>query len=93
MAILEFLWFALTSPWRFMPIIWPVFLLTGVMALVFVFVIRPWAFRAVGKDRVHPLMRSTLGWPVFVIASTFGIMWLAIGMAVGALTLAAMTRT
>jgi hypothetical protein len=92
-AILEFLWFALTSPWALMPILWPVFAVSAGMALVFALIIRPWAYRAVGKDRVHRLMRSTLGWPVLVVAWAVGITWLAIAMAVGVLTLAAMTRS
>ena len=42
MAILEFLWFALTSPGTLMPFLWPVFLASVVLALVFALVIRPW---------------------------------------------------
>jgi hypothetical protein len=92
-AILEFTWFALTSPWALMPILWPLFLVPAVMALVFALTIRVWAFRAVGKDRVHPVMHSTLGWPLLAVAWIVGFTWLCIALTVGVLTLAAMTRT
>ena len=93
MAVLEFLWFALTSPWWLMPFFWPVFVVPAAMALAFALVIRAWTYRSVGKDRAYRLMQSTLGWPVFVVAWTVVIVWVGIAVTVGALTLAAMTRT
>jgi hypothetical protein len=92
-AVLEFVWWALTSPSALMPILWPVFLVVVVMALIFAVLIRPWAYRAVGKDRVHPVMHSTIGWPLLVVAWAVGWTWLMIALTVGVLTLAAMTRT
>jgi hypothetical protein len=76
-----------------MPILWPLFLVFAVMALVFALATRAWAFRAVGKDRVHPVMRSTLGWPLLAVGWMVGITWLSIATTVGVLTLAAMSRS
>ena len=54
--------------------------------MVFAVGIRLWALRVVGKDRVHPLMHSAIGWPLIMAAWVIGWTWFIIALTVGVLT-------